>query len=102
LISNANGWPFLAHPADIDNLESFISNLKDAGLVGIEVYYAHYSPDKVDRLSAVAQKFGLITSGGSDYHGLDRYIGADIGTRDIPQESIDQFISLGMQKRTVV
>lgn len=101
LIVKANGLPFLAHPADIENLESFVRQLQQAGLVGIEVYYAHYSPDKVERLRTVADKYGLVSSGGSDYHGLDNTVGADIGTIDIPRESVDQIISLGKQIGTV-
>lgn len=102
LIVKANGLPFLAHPADIENLESFVLQLQAAGLAGIEVYYAHYSPEKVERLRAVADKFGLVSSGGSDYHGLDNTIGADIGTIDIPRESVDRLISLGKQTGTVM
>jgi predicted metal-dependent phosphoesterase TrpH len=101
LIIRANGLPFLAHPADIQNLGSFVHQLQKAGLVGIEVYYAHYSPDTVERLRILANKSGLIPSGGSDYHGLDNTIGAEIGTIDIPRESVDQLTTLGKQIGTV-
>jgi predicted metal-dependent phosphoesterase TrpH len=102
LIVKANGLPFLAHPADIKNLESFVNQLQKAGLAGIEVYYANYSAEVIERLRTVADKFGLVSSGGSDYHGLDNTIGANIGTVDIPRESIDQLILLGKQIGTVI
>ena len=101
LIIKANGLPFIAHLADIKYLDSFAHQLKQLGLAGIEIYYPHYSPSKIARLKALAKKYDLITSGGSDYHGLDNTIGADIGSADLPQEAIEQLISLAEQRRMV-
>jgi predicted metal-dependent phosphoesterase TrpH len=98
LIIKANGLPFIAHPADIENLDSFIYQLKQAGIAGLEVYYPKYSQNKIARLEALATKYGIITSGGSDYHGLDNTIGSNMGSVDLPQDSIEQFISLAEQK----
>jgi len=102
LILNAGGLPFLAHPADIEYLESFVPQLKKAGMAGLEVYYANYSPGKIARLQALAKKYDLIASGGSDYHGLDNTIGSDIGSVDLPPESVEQFIALAEQRRAVI
>jgi predicted metal-dependent phosphoesterase TrpH len=101
LIIKANGWSFLAHPADIEHLDSFAHQLKQIGLAGIEIYSPNYSPSKIARLEALAKKHDLITSGGSDYHGLDNTIGADIGSVDLPQEAVEQLISLAEQRRIV-
>ncbi len=98
LIIKANGLPFIAHPADIENLDTFIYQLKQAGIAGLEVYYPKYSQNKIARLEALAIKYGIITSGGSDYHGLDNNIGANMGSVDLPQDAIEQFISLAEQK----
>ena len=98
LIIKANGLPFIAHPADIENLDSFIYQLKQAGIAGLEVYYPKYSQNKIAHLEALATKYGIITSGGSDYHGLDNTIGSNMGSVDLPQDSIEQFISLAEQK----
>jgi predicted metal-dependent phosphoesterase TrpH len=99
LIFNAGGLPFLAHPAEIKNLEAFVPQLKEAGMVGLEIYYANYSPSKIARLQALAKKYDLIASGGSDYHGWDNTIGANIGSVDMPPELVRQFISLAEQRR---
>jgi hypothetical protein len=99
LIFNAGGLPFLAHPAEIKHLEAFVPQLKKAGMAGLEVYYANYSPSKIARLQALANKYDLISSGGSDYHGLDNTIGANIGSADLPPELVRQFISLAEQRR---
>jgi len=102
LILNAGGLPFLAHPADIAHLEALVLRLKEAGMAGLEVYYANYSPGKIARLEALAKRYNLIASGGSDYHGLDNTIGADIGSVDLPPKSVEQFISLAERRRTVI
>ncbi|HEY50109.1 MAG TPA: PHP domain-containing protein [Dehalococcoidia bacterium] len=102
LILKTSGLPFLAHPADIENLEPFVAQLKQAGIMGLEVYYANYSRSTIAHLQNVASRHGLATSGGSDYHGLDNAIGADIGSVDLPQEAVQQMISLAEQKRMVI
>jgi predicted metal-dependent phosphoesterase TrpH len=102
LILNAGGLPFLAHPADIAHLEALVPRLKEAGMAGLEVYYANYSPRKIARLQALAKRYNLIASGGSDYHGLDNTIGADIGSVHLPPKSVEQFISLAERRRTVI
>ena len=99
LILNIGGLPFLAHPAHIEYLDAFVPQLKKAGMAGLEVYYANYSPSKIARLQALAKKYDLIASGGSDYHGLDNTIGTNIGSVDLPPELVGQFISLAEQRR---
>jgi predicted metal-dependent phosphoesterase TrpH len=97
-VLEANGLPFLAHPGDLDDAERLIRELKRKGLVGIEVYYGTYSPQKIARLESLAKNYDLIASGGSDYHGLDSTIGAEMGCQDIPGASLERLISLGSQK----
>jgi predicted metal-dependent phosphoesterase TrpH len=101
IIKRAGGLPFLAHPADIENLGSFIRGLKEVGLIGIEIYYANYTSEKIARLEELAETYNLRKSGGSDYHGFDETVGTDIGNINFPQESIEQFISLAETKGMV-
>ena len=93
-ILKTGGLPVLAHPADIPDLESFVSELKRAGIMGIEIYYPHYRQNTIARLQAVANKYDLIATGGSDYHGPHLSVGDDIGSIEIPTEVIEQFVSL--------
>lgn len=62
--------PVLAHPAYLADMEPAIALLKDAGLMGMEVYYAQYDSKTVNRLAELAEEYDLIPCGGSDYHGL--------------------------------
>jgi predicted metal-dependent phosphoesterase TrpH len=86
------GLPVLAHPADIAGLEDLLPGWVAAGLVGIEVYYAGYTPEVVARLQELADKHGLIPTGGTDYHGFGTPDEALPGSIDVPREVVDRLI----------
>lgn len=70
IIRAARGVPVLAHPSYVPNLEAHIlAELVEAGLEGLECYYGQYDEATEARLLALAERFGLIATGGSDYHG---------------------------------
>jgi predicted metal-dependent phosphoesterase TrpH len=94
LILQANGLPVLAHPLTINDPETLIVELKAAGLVGIEAYYNGYTADEISSIVNLADKYGLIASGGSDYHGLDVSDETMIGGVDVPIKSAEQLIAL--------
>ncbi len=62
--------PVLAHPSYIKGLEDVLPDLKEAGLVGMEVYYKDYDETLVEQLATIAKKYDLMPLGGSDYHAL--------------------------------
>ena len=70
LISDVGGAAVLAHPAQVDDLDSVLQSLKSAGLKGMEVHYAQYDEATVARLADLAQRYDLLPCGGSDYHAI--------------------------------
>jgi predicted metal-dependent phosphoesterase TrpH len=94
IIIQARGLPVLAHPFTIIEPELLIKELKEAGLVGIEVYYDNYSPDERKALAEIAAKYGLIAAGGSDYHGIDEAAETLLGESGTPLEAAEQLIAL--------
>lgn len=70
-IRGAGGIPVLAHPGRIkcDDFDTLIKELVDSGLMGIEIYHSLHTKEDIERLKKVADKYNLVTSGGSDYHG---------------------------------
>jgi predicted metal-dependent phosphoesterase TrpH len=90
IVRRAGGLPALAHPADIPDLEAFLPPLIEAGMVGLECYYGDYPPDVVQRLVAVARRFGLVPTGGSDFHGRDVQPQFDLGATPVPAEVVDE------------
>ncbi len=98
LILRANGLPVLAHPLTINDPETMVIELKAVGLVGIEAYYNGYTAEEIYRLVSLADRYNLITTGGSDYHGLDASTETMIGDADVPIESAEQLIALAEQR----
>ena len=101
LVVKAGGLPVMAHPAGIDGLEELLIQLKEVGLVGLEAYYNGYGWKTIHRLVELANKYGLLTSGGSDFHGL----GGDetpLGGIDVPLDCAQRLIALAEQREKVV
>lgn len=97
LILQANGLPVLAHPLTINDPEAMVIELKTSGLVGIEAYYDNCTTEEINRLVSLAERYGLIVTGGSDYHGLDDSTETIIGGAGVPIESAEQLIALAKQ-----
>lgn len=92
------GLSTLAHPRDLDHLEDLLTQLKAAGLVGMEVYYQDYSPQEVKRLRAAADKFGLIPLGGSDFHGLGGPQQRQPGDIPLPDEPVERLLGMARER----
>lgn len=73
LIKSANGIAVLAHPKTLKcsnaELELIIKELKDKGLDGIEAYHSSHTREEINTYIHLANKYNLLISGGSDYHG---------------------------------
>lgn len=74
LIHDAGGVAILAHPNNCkcstrEATEDYILQLRDKGLDGIEARYNLHSTEDTARYLDLAARHGLLTSGGSDFHG---------------------------------
>lgn len=73
LLHGANGFVVLAHPVSLElegeELEKTIEFLVDNGLDGIEVFHSNHSPENTEEYLRLAEKYNLLISGGSDFHG---------------------------------
>ena len=98
LILRAKGLPVLAHPSTFNDPETMVIELKASGLVGLEAYYNDFAAEEINRLVSLADKYGLIVTGGSDYHGIDASIETMIGGADVPTESAERLIALAEQR----
>lgn len=68
LIRKAGGVPVLAHPYSLANQELIPGFVQD-GLMGLEAVYPEHTNSQVKRYKELAQKYGLLVTGGSDCHG---------------------------------
>ncbi|MEA1980120.1 MAG: PHP domain-containing protein [candidate division Zixibacteria bacterium] len=97
LIKNANGVAIMAHPV-IDNNERFIEMMVKYGLDGIEVYHPYHKQRDTDRLKSLAERFRLIVSGGSDYHGRENRYGF-IGSQKVPVSCFENIRRITQKRR---
>lgn len=83
LILKAGGVPVLAHPTlyhlSDARLSDLVCTLKEAGLAGLEAIYSTYTHGETVQMRSLAQTYGLLISGGSDFHGAAKP-GLEMGT----------------------
>ncbi len=77
VIRTAGGVTVLAHPFTLNQpqpheFDAVIGELKQRGLEGIEVHYPEHSEGQKKLYRDVAQQYGLLITGGSDFHGLTK------------------------------
>ena len=89
-IRECGAVPILAHPflnLDVDGLEAFLPAAKDCGLLGMETRYSKFTAEETETLEGLARKYGLLQSGGSDYHGAAKptlCLGTGYGNLQVP------------------
>lgn len=91
-VDAAGGIAVLAHPGLLpesirNRLERFITVLTSTGICGIEVYYPGHGPEQISTYENLAEKLGLLVTGGTDFHGdINQHIsmGTGLGNMAIP------------------
>ncbi|MBR2443964.1 MAG: PHP domain-containing protein [Clostridia bacterium] len=92
LVRQWQAVPVIAHPLlslSRELLEELLPKAKKAGLAGIEVYYPEYTEEQTKYLEDLCQKYDLIKSGGSDYHG-EMKTHSDLATATTPYENYEK------------
>lgn len=91
LIRQAGGVPVLAHPIYSDpSVLSDIPEYVEYGLRGLEVYYPAHSPQDIAQLLCVCQRYKLVATGGTDFHGFEHREGAFLGSLSVPGDCMQQ------------
>jgi predicted metal-dependent phosphoesterase TrpH len=99
-IAASGGIAALAHPVQLRTtnnaeLERVVKDLVDQGLAGLEVIHSDHDAAWVEKCSRLADKFGLVKTGGSDFHGTNKkdiQLGDAKGKR-IPREMFDNLVA---------
>lgn len=75
-IKNAGGIPVLAHPLlygfDLKGIETMVAYTAGAGIAGIETIYSANTGFDEGIVRRFANKYGLLMTGGSDFHGANK------------------------------
>lgn len=73
-IYESGGIAVIAHPGDLEIIEELAEDLMNYGLRGLEAYHRSHSPALIEFHCSLAEKLGLIVTGGTDFHGtVDAY-----------------------------
>ena len=96
ILENIGATSILAHPFALGlsekDAEALILHLQELGLDGMEVYYSEHSESDTKKYKAIAERLGLLVSGGSDFHGSVKpsiSLGKGKGGLYIPTELLD-------------
>lgn len=97
IIKLAGGVPVLAHPfqykRDDAGLRELIEHCMRSGLKGMECRYSGYTEEMSGYLEKLADEYGLIKTGGSDFHGGNKpaiSLGSGKGTLNVPYEFLEK------------
>ncbi len=98
LIHTAGGVAVMAHPAQYNNIELLEELAQKGKIDGVEI--GHYSADENYRheLTGIADKYELIQTGGSDFHGLYNSVPAYLGSESTTKENLERIIKLTKKK----
>ncbi|HJP41219.1 MAG TPA: PHP domain-containing protein [Dehalococcoidia bacterium] len=102
MVHDSGGVVFAAHPVFIaDDYDPALAELSRWGLDGIETFYKNYDAETVSHHSELANRHGLGTSGGSDYHGLGNPDDREIGDIPFPDTEVEKFLAF-LENRGVI
>lgn len=95
ILRSIKAVPILAHPLQElteDGLRKILPELLEAGLIGLETHHSSYDEATIAKATAITEEFGLLPSGGSDFHGQakpDIRLGTGKGNLQIPLSFLD-------------
>lgn len=98
LARESGAVPILAHPHTLGihraaTMANVLDRLRGAGLVGLEAMYSAYQRHERYGYADLARRFGLVPSGGSDYHGTYKEgldLGNGYGDLHVPESTLEE------------
>jgi predicted metal-dependent phosphoesterase TrpH len=97
IIAGAGGVASLAHPGLLKR-DDLIPALVDAGLPALEAFHSDHDAETTDHYLALAARYGIAVSGGSDYHGEPIRRRSAFGKIGLPQEHFERLSACAGKK----
>ena len=98
LLQSAGAVTVLAHPSEYDNM-GLLPELIDAGLDGVEVWHPKNTETHKDELLRIAEKHDLVTTGGSDFHGMYSLTPNPLGSCSTPDAALAALLARKDRRR---
>lgn len=90
LVKAAGGTPVLAHPKLVGD-DVLVEQICQSGIEGLECFYPRHNEEDTQRYLAMADRYGLLVSGGSDYHGFPTRYPTELGVFTIEDQWAEKF-----------
>jgi predicted metal-dependent phosphoesterase TrpH len=97
LIHQAGGVAIMAHPG-LNRSDESIPAMAEAGLDGLECFHTKHSTVMAEHYLELADRFGLLVTGGSDCHGLSKGKPL-IGSIKLPYQHVEKLKAKAAQNR---
>jgi hypothetical protein len=91
-IHAAGGLAVLAHPGMYDSYALLDQLAADHEIEGVEVWHPRNREGDVEKLSAVAKSYGLVRTGGTDFHGMYTQRPVPVGTCTAPDTELEKLL----------
>ena len=99
-LSSIHAVPVLAHPylsLTEEALHTFLPEAKRNGLAAMETRYSAFTPQLTEAARSLASEFGLLESGGSDFHGGNKpeiQLGSGKGDLEVPYSFVQSLAAI--------
>lgn len=93
LIRASGGLSVMSHPMVYDSLDLLEELASDGVIDGAEVWHQSADERQTSQISEITERFGLIATGGSDFHGFYNHYAIQIGSNSTPEEQLKRIIN---------
>lgn len=97
IVNRAGGVASLAHPGLLRR-DDLIPAMVDAGLTAVEAFHSEHDPTTTEHYLTLADRHGILVSGGSDYHGEKERRRAAFGTVGLPRDRFERLAARGKRE----
>lgn len=97
-IQDAGGLATLAHPFLLKH-DEWIPGFVDAGMDAIEVYHSDHDAAATAHYRAMASRYSLLVTGGSDFHADDAHGGGEPGKVSLPKADYERLVEARATRR---
>ncbi len=94
MIKAAGGISVIAHPKVFDSLDLIEELAKEKILDGAEVWHSSADEKYRGEISDICDKYKLLKTGGSDFHGFYNHYAIQIGSLTTPEDELRKIIPL--------
>ncbi|WP_367925353.1 PHP domain-containing protein [uncultured Ruthenibacterium sp.] len=99
LIHQARGVAVLAHPSVYKSMDLANELAREGRIDGVEIDHPRNTPEDREQLHRLADRWGLIVTGGTDFHGMHMSKPTPLGAYTTSDEMIERILNLAQKRK---